>query len=213
MIALVVTSGPRAGDRLEISRECTLGREGTDVELDDPEASRRHLRVRPLDDGLEIEDLGSLNGTRVDGQRIDATVLVRHGAEVRIGTTTMIVELPAPPADATRIASAVPDADATVLRMRPELQPTMLRAAGQIVDVDGTVSPERPAPERPAPERPAASAPPAATPQAAPDAPGPAQAPDAPEPAQAPDAPEPAQAAPPRPFMARLIDRLLRRKR
>ena len=71
MATLVITSAQNEGRRIEVSRELVIGRENVDVEIDDAELSRRHVAVRPKDGGLEVEDLGSRNGTRVDGTRID----------------------------------------------------------------------------------------------------------------------------------------------
>ncbi len=94
MAHLVITSGQLEGRRIEVSEELVIGRENVDVEIDDAELSRRHFAVRPVAGGLEIEDLGSRNGTRVDGTRIDGPTRVRHGAVVTVGVTTLAVEVP-----------------------------------------------------------------------------------------------------------------------
>jgi len=93
MATLVVTSGPLEGERFEVGEEFTIGREQTDLHLDDGEVSRRHARVRAVAGGLELEDLGSRNGTRLNGVRIEQAVALPDGAQVRIGQTTMRVEL------------------------------------------------------------------------------------------------------------------------
>ena len=97
MANLVITSGQLEGRRIEVSRELVIGRENVDVEIDDAELSRRHVAVRPTQGGLEVEDLGSRNGTRVDGTRIDGPTRVRHGAVLTVGMTTITVD--APPAE------------------------------------------------------------------------------------------------------------------
>jgi pSer/pThr/pTyr-binding forkhead associated (FHA) protein len=94
MAHLVITSGQLEGRRIEVAKELVIGRENVDVEIDDAELSRRHFAVRPVAGGLEIEDLGSRNGTRVDGTRIDGPTRVRHGAVVTVGVTTFAVEVP-----------------------------------------------------------------------------------------------------------------------
>ena len=94
MATLVITSGQLEGRRIEVSHELVIGRENVDVEIDDAELSRRHVAVRPTEGGLEVEDLGSRNGTRIDGTRIDGPTRVRHGAVLSVGMTTFAVEVP-----------------------------------------------------------------------------------------------------------------------
>ena len=74
--ALVVTKGPLAGQRLELDGELVIGREGAPVTIEDSELSRRHAAVRPVMGGFEVEDLGSLNGTFVNGNRINVPTRV-----------------------------------------------------------------------------------------------------------------------------------------
>jgi ABC-type multidrug transport system fused ATPase/permease subunit/pSer/pThr/pTyr-binding forkhead associated (FHA) protein len=83
--ALVVRGGPLAGRRIEIGAELVIGRENADLSLEDEKASRRHAAVRPVPGGLEIEDLGSLNGTWVNGGRIGAPTRLAPGDTVTIG--------------------------------------------------------------------------------------------------------------------------------
>jgi predicted component of type VI protein secretion system len=102
---LVVTQGPLAGRRLELEGELVIGREGVAVTIDDSELSRRHAAVRPVDGGVEIEDLGSLNGTFVNGNRIEAPTRLSAGDSVKLGQT--VIELEGARAAAT-MASPVP---------------------------------------------------------------------------------------------------------
>lgn len=92
---LVVLEGPRSGERIELWDDSVIGRSHADIIIiEDPELSRQHAFIRRVADGVEIEDLGSLNGTWVDGQRIDAPTVARWGAKVRFGAT--LVEIVAP---------------------------------------------------------------------------------------------------------------------
>ncbi|MGI8631092.1 MAG: FHA domain-containing protein [Solirubrobacterales bacterium] len=63
MATLKVISGSDSGQSMEIDHEIVVGREGADLAIDDAEVSRRHAAIRPVDGGLEVEDLGSKNGT------------------------------------------------------------------------------------------------------------------------------------------------------
>jgi hypothetical protein len=79
------------GERFVIGRE--VGE--VDLPLDDEEVSRRHAALRELPDGrLEIEDLGSRNGTSVDGQRISGPVTLSGGEQLKLGATLIAVEQP-----------------------------------------------------------------------------------------------------------------------
>ena len=71
----------------------TMGR-GTDVEvsLPDPEVSRRHARLETHGKVVYLRDLGSSNGTFLNGRRVTGAIEIRRGDAVDIGTTRMIVE-------------------------------------------------------------------------------------------------------------------------
>ena len=65
--------------------ETTLGRHpDCDVFLDDVTVSRRHATLRRIDGGYEVADVGSLNGTYVDHERVDAARL-RDMQELQVG--------------------------------------------------------------------------------------------------------------------------------
>ncbi len=80
---LVVGSG---GVTLGRSREC-------DVVLDDPNVSRAHAELRPRGGSWVLTDLGSTNGSSVNGRRIDAPTVVKPGDEIELGTAVMTFEL------------------------------------------------------------------------------------------------------------------------
>jgi pSer/pThr/pTyr-binding forkhead associated (FHA) protein len=90
---LVVTGGPAAGRKFELDEEVVLGREGVSATIaDDSELSRRHAVVRPVAGGFEIEDLGSRNGTFVNGQKIDGVARLTGGDSIKLGQTTLALE-------------------------------------------------------------------------------------------------------------------------
>ena len=120
---LIVRSGPRSGERIELLGELVVGRENADLTVADEEVSRRHLAVRPHEDGVELEDLGSTNGTFVDGARLAAVVVVSSGARVVFGETELEIEIeePEPELDpgATRLRERPPERDATIVGRAP----------------------------------------------------------------------------------------------
>ena len=93
--ALVFKAGPRAGKRVQVRHELILGRENVDVLIEDPQVSRRHASVRAVDGRLEIADLGSSNGTYVNGVRLRETSVLENGDEIRIGSVALQVDVPA----------------------------------------------------------------------------------------------------------------------
>jgi pSer/pThr/pTyr-binding forkhead associated (FHA) protein len=62
--------------------------------IEDEELSRRHAVVRVVGGGVEIEDLGSRNGTFVNGRRIDAVTQLGGGDSLRLGRSVFAIELP-----------------------------------------------------------------------------------------------------------------------
>ena len=91
----VVLDGPglKKGRTFEVSAATVLGRDhGSDLELGDDEfASGRHARLEPRSDGVWIEDLGSTNGTFVNGERVSAHRL-EPGDVLRVGETELRLE-------------------------------------------------------------------------------------------------------------------------
>jgi CRP-like cAMP-binding protein/polyferredoxin len=58
---------------------------GSDLRVSDPTVSRNHARLTCTDEGVTVEDLGSTNGTSVDGKPIDGPVLVTEHAQLKVG--------------------------------------------------------------------------------------------------------------------------------
>jgi pSer/pThr/pTyr-binding forkhead associated (FHA) protein len=86
--ALIVRSGGgRTGETFLLEGdETTIGRSPEcDIFLDDVTVSRRHAIVRRGSGGLEIEDLGSLNGTYLNRKRIESPGALADGNELQIG--------------------------------------------------------------------------------------------------------------------------------
>jgi pSer/pThr/pTyr-binding forkhead associated (FHA) protein len=83
---LIVRRGPTAGARFLLDADVTtVGRHpDADIFLDDVTVSRRHAEFLRAGRSFQVKDLGSLNGTYLDGERIDTAVLGDR-AEVQVG--------------------------------------------------------------------------------------------------------------------------------
>jgi pSer/pThr/pTyr-binding forkhead associated (FHA) protein len=88
---LVVRRGPNSGSRFLLDSDTTTaGRHpSSDIFLDDVTVSRRHAEFVRADEGFAVRDVGSLNGTYVNRERIDATPLV-GGDEVQVGKYRLV---------------------------------------------------------------------------------------------------------------------------
>ncbi|MCB1269058.1 MAG: FHA domain-containing protein [Microthrixaceae bacterium] len=88
---LVVTRGPTAGSRYALDEDVvTIGRHpDSTIFLDDVTVSRRHAEIVHTESGYEVVDVGSLNGTYLDGDRVEEAVL-REGAQVQVGKYRLV---------------------------------------------------------------------------------------------------------------------------
>jgi predicted component of type VI protein secretion system len=109
-LRLKVSAGNAAGTTIEVDDELEIGRaaEGAGALAADVEISRRHARIARSGSSYAVEDLGSRNGTFLNGRRIDKAELLGVGDEIQLGGTTMIVQVGALPAPAP--AEAEPEA-------------------------------------------------------------------------------------------------------
>ena len=85
---LRVSSGPAAGTTIELNGDLTFGRDSGDGGSlgGDPEISREHARLtRGADGEVLVQDLGSTNGTFVNGRRIAAPTRIRPGDVIELG--------------------------------------------------------------------------------------------------------------------------------
>ena len=89
--ALLISGGKRlvvgpAGVTVGRSRQC-------DVTLDDPNVSRTHAEIRPRGGSWVLTDLGSTNGSRLNGRRLDGPEVLKPGDEIELGTSRIKFEL------------------------------------------------------------------------------------------------------------------------
>jgi hypothetical protein len=132
---------PMDGREHTLDADVVIGREGCDVVLADPEVSRRHAALRMTGEGPAVEDLGSTNGTFVNGVRIAGVVVLSDGDIVAFGSTEWEMQ-----AEATASIGA----------------PQVTAARSIPAEPPAAAAPSPPAPPAPAP--PVAPAPPAAAP-------------------------------------------------
>ncbi len=89
---LLVQRGPDAGSRFLLDSDAvTIGRHpDSDIFLDDISVSRRHATFERSGTGYSVTDLGSLNGTYVNRDRIDGAIALSGGDEVQVGKYRLI---------------------------------------------------------------------------------------------------------------------------
>ena len=91
--ALSALDGPLAGQRFPVRQTLEIGRDTLGIPMSyDSNASRRHASVAPSAYGLVVNDLGSTNGTFVNGQRVQMAN-VSPNDTIKIGSTTFRVEV------------------------------------------------------------------------------------------------------------------------
>jgi hypothetical protein len=87
---LFVRSESKQGQEFEVSDVVVMGRsDETDVVIDDPYASEFHLRLVSQENGMMLHDLGSTNGTYVNGRRVSAPTELKRGDTIQVGKTVM----------------------------------------------------------------------------------------------------------------------------
>jgi pSer/pThr/pTyr-binding forkhead associated (FHA) protein len=89
--SVTIADGPQAGVGASLVDEPVVIGRGSDcqIRLDDDYSSTRHARLFSSDGQWWVEDLGSTNGTYLDGQRVTRPVPAEIGGSIRIGRTTL----------------------------------------------------------------------------------------------------------------------------
>lgn len=93
-LGLVVVAGPPElrGVKVALDRAVRIGREpGFELVIADDFVSQRHAQVVPGPDGPVLEDLGSTNGTVLNGSKVSAPALLTPGDEIAVGTVKLKV--------------------------------------------------------------------------------------------------------------------------
>lgn len=91
MLTLLVLQGPDKGRRFELpDAPALVGRDSRSLPLSDNTVSRRHCDLIPVDGEWMVRDLGSANGTYVNGGRVLNNAPLKIGDQVRVGRTLMV---------------------------------------------------------------------------------------------------------------------------
>ena len=140
-VVLRVTVGPALGQEIRFTGELEIGRgaEAGGSLGGDPELSRRHARLSRRPDGqLEVEDLGSTNGTAVNGTRITTPVVLGPGDVLQAGGSQVLVADTGTPVQTTQVREGPAPVDAA-----PEAAPVQVPAAAPLppnsIEVEGLV--------------------------------------------------------------------------
>lgn len=107
---LVLRAGPTPGTVFTLDKgNLFIGRDlGNDIVINDAEVSRRHARLVMQGDSFVLEDLGSTNGTSVNGQKLSGPVLLTSGDAITFGEKVIL-----------DFVLALTNPDATVVAPRP----------------------------------------------------------------------------------------------
>lgn len=119
---LVLKSGPNSGQTFELGEnEIIIGRDvNANFVINDPEVSRRHAHIYKQGANYVIVDLGSTNGTVVNGQRIAGPYILSPGEFITLGEHTQVL-----------FEKVVLDPDATIASLRP-VEPVLQPAEAPI---------------------------------------------------------------------------------
>ena len=95
MPALLALFGPKQGLRIPLTGRLVLGRgPAADLQLVDGKVSREHCRIDASGHRVTVEDLGSHNGTYVNGELIKRPTPISEGDEIALGDTLLLLEDP-----------------------------------------------------------------------------------------------------------------------
>jgi predicted component of type VI protein secretion system len=144
---LIVRTGPNPGVVIDLTKEVSMmGRDVTnDVVLGDAEVSRQHARITRTPAGYVLEDLGSTNGTFVNGDRLAAPRVLNAGDLLGLGEiVTLTFDSTSPESAATVMgapvgkATAAPPVRAAAARPAAAAAPAPAAVEGEVVPAEKT---------------------------------------------------------------------------
>ena len=87
-LEVIAALGHEPGTVFDISNGATLGRaDSAEIRIDDPFASSAHARIFPRGDFMQVEDMGSTNGTYLNGRQLRGAERLKVADVIRIGDT------------------------------------------------------------------------------------------------------------------------------
>jgi pSer/pThr/pTyr-binding forkhead associated (FHA) protein len=143
-LRLKVAAGNAAGTLIEVRDELLIGRQaaGAGTLANDIEISRQHARISKGPDGRYlIEDLGSTNGTWINGRRVERSTVLEIGDRIEVGASELIVQIGTIPEATPPAGTEVPDP--AIRAPEPVSEGTMPEGAGEVGVAP--VQPEAPA--------------------------------------------------------------------
>jgi two-component system NtrC family sensor kinase len=144
MATLTVLQGPDKGRTMRTTGDVVLlGRGSSQVPLTDPTISRRHAELQLIEGKWTLIDLGSANGTYINGARVQKPKRLKHGDQIRVGSTLMVYtgdestqhySGKAIPDNLVTLDAGSVSVDATVVASTPSNDDSMVLAAPEAAD-------------------------------------------------------------------------------
>lgn len=133
---LVIRRGPQPGYVFQVNAPLmVIGRDPlADIVINDPEISRNHARLTRTPDGYQLQDMGSTNGTFLDGKRLKGEpVMVRPGQTIAMGSgillifqATVVGQTPPPPDTVFSHVDHLPEYDVAETDPPPLVDPNFV---------------------------------------------------------------------------------------
>ncbi|NQU74754.1 MAG: FHA domain-containing protein, partial [Planctomycetes bacterium] len=154
MATIHVIQGPDKGRTFELRpQEMILGRQSDDIPLTDPTVSRNHAQLAPRAGAWLIEDLGSANGTYVNGVRLVRPHRLQQGDQIRIAGTLLVFGGPGPQPIRTSldidedgrlvdsaIMASIPSSEDSIIMPTPEAGAQAIGNLRQLYHITSTIS-------------------------------------------------------------------------
>lgn len=145
---LTMRSGPTPGKTYQLDQEETIvGRDlANDIAISDPEVSRRHARFMKKEENFLVEDLGSTNGTFLNGERISSPQEVQEGDVITLGeNVVMVFEKSSYDPDATVVSQQDAQAESTAYRQQAPM-PQSYQHPDELADYEQPQQSQQPVP-------------------------------------------------------------------